>query len=394
MRKGNSSNSATVLQETEQAAPRIKVLFVVDSFNVGGTEHQVAEMSCRLPKGEFELTVCCLKREGPFLEKVRQSGIEVVQFSPGGTLISAHAVGQILRLARFIRRRGFHVVHAHDLWSNLMGVPAAVLARTPMIVCSRRDLGHLSWYTPRRERIIAFIQWLSDCVVANSVAVQEMIFAGGGIARSKVVVLHNGVDYQRFAATSGDRTVLFPGISAQRKLIAVVANMHSQVKGHTFLIDAAAIICRTSPEALFVLIGDGEMRKQFERKVADAGLQDYFLFLGERNDIAERLHCCDMFVLPSIAEGMPNALLEAMAAGLPAVATRVGGTTEIMENGVSGVIVEPRSALALAEGILQVLRNPDMAAALASAGQDRVRRDFSFDSLIHKLTLLYRSGGD
>ena len=374
------------------ADSRIRVLFVVDSFHVGGTEHQVAEMSCRLPKSEFELTVCCLKREGPFLNQVLQLGIEVVEFSPGGTLLAAHAARQILRLAGFIRRRDFQVVHTHDLWSNLMGVPAAALARAPMIVCSRRDLGHLSWYTPGREKIIAAIQWLSDRIVANSAAVREMILGGGGIARGKVVVLHNGVDYEKFAAARGDRRVLFPGVSAHRKLIAVVANMHSEVKGHCFLIDAAAIVCRARPDVLFVLMGDGELRQPFERRVADRGVQENFLFLGECDDVAERLHCCALFVLPSIAEGMPNALLEAMAAGLPAVATRVGGTGEIIEDGVSGALVEPSSAPALAEGILSVLRNPEIAANLARAGQDRVRREFGFDSLMSKLAQLYRGG--
>ncbi|MGA3210363.1 MAG: glycosyltransferase [Terriglobales bacterium] len=397
MRKGSKSNlimeQGKCLQSGD-SGPRIKVLFVVDSFNVGGTEHQVAEMSCRLPKGEFDLTVCCLKREGQFLKKVEETGIEVVQFSPGGTLISAHAGRQIIRLAWFIRQRGFEIVHAHDLWSNLMGIPAAFLAHTPLIICSRRDLGHLSWYTPGRERIIEAIQWLSGRVVANSAAVKEMILAGGGISDCKVVVLHNGVDFGKFATARGDRSVLFPGVSARRRLVAVVANMHSEVKGHSFLIDAAAVVCRVHSEVLFALIGDGEMREQFERRVADLELQDNFLFLGEQPDVAERLRCCDLFVLPSVAEGMPNALLEAMAAGLPAVATRVGGAREIIEDGISGVIVEPRSASALAEGILRILRSPDMAADMARSGQERVRNEFSFESLIHKLTVLYRGGGE
>jgi glycosyltransferase involved in cell wall biosynthesis len=372
------------------AVARRRVLYVVTSFEIGGTEHQVAEMSCRLPADRYELTVCCLRAEGPFLEKVQQAGIPVREFSPGGTMLSPRALAQILRLAAFLRRQRFQVVHAHDLWSGLMAVPAARLAGVPLVISSRRDLGHLPWYAPRwRRRILRLVQRLSHLVVANSKAVQEMLVAGDGLARERIRVLYNGVDFARFASATVDRRRLFPDIPEGQRIVAVVANMHSAVKGHAVLIDAAHKLRGLDPPPMFMLVGDGELRPELERRVAALGLQAHFRFGGERQDIPQLLRACDLFVLPSIAEGMPNSVLEAMAAGLPVIATRAGGIGEIIQDGVTGVLVEPKSADALAAAMLRLLRDPDLAARLARAAQEHVRRNFSFDALIRRLGEMY-----
>jgi L-malate glycosyltransferase len=369
----------------------ISVLYVIDSLNVGGTENQVMHMSLRLPPDRYRLTVCCLKAEGPLLEPLKQAGIRIVEFSPGSSLISMSGALQLLRLACFVRRERFQIVHAHDLWSNLMGVPAALIARTPVIISSQRNLAHLSWYSTWRKPVITALQRASEFVIANSSAICDML-EKDGLHRNNIRLIYNGVDFDRFAFTQADKRKLFPGLDNGRKLIAVIANMHSEVKGHSYLIDAAQGICQIFPETLFVLIGDGALRPELEQRVGGLGLKDNFLFLGSRRDVPELLCCCDLFVLPSTAEGLPNAVLEAMAAGLPVVATRVGGTGEIIEDGISGFLVEPKSSSALTEVIVRVLRNPEMAIRLALTGQERVRVKFSFDRVLEELEQLYRIG--
>ncbi len=339
----------------------------------------------------YRLTVCCLKAKGPFLEPLKKAGIPIVEFSPGGTLLSVRGLFQLLQLARFIHKNKFHIVHTHDLWSDLMGVPAAWLGGVPMIISSRRDMAHLDWYTARRRKVIGLIHRLSQRVMVNCSAVRELIAAEDVIDLGKIRIIRNGVDFERFAFSEGNRENLFPGVGKHRTLIAVVANMHSTVKGHPLLIDAARTICRTFPEVVFVLIGDGEMRAKFEERVKSLDLALNFFFLGQRNDVPEVLKCCDLFVLPSKAEGLPNAVLEAMAACLPVVATRVGGVSEIIENGVTGLLVEPESADSLISAICRLLGDRALQRRLAVAGQENARCLFSFDRVLQDLEQLYRA---
>ncbi len=367
----------------------LRVFFMVDSLKFGGSESQMVEVARRLPSHRYRLTVGCLKVEGPYVETLRQAGIPVVEFPLRGSVLRPSSFLQLLRLWRFIRRERFDVVHTHDLWSNLIGVPAAWLARVRVIISSRRDLAHWWWYTPHRRKILRRIQNLGTFVLANSEAVRSFLVKEDGFRADKIRVIRNAVDFERFACARGEREKLLPQCNPQDKLVILLGNMNLPVKGHAFLIEAARAVRRELPSTRFVFVGDGRQRPGLEQRVKEVGLQDNFLFLGRRKDVPELLSCCDLSVLPSTAEGLPNAVLESMAAGLPVVATRVGGTPEIIEEGVSGLLVPPRDPEALAQAILRVLSDPMLARRLASAAQERVRTHFSFDQLLLELKELY-----
>jgi L-malate glycosyltransferase len=368
-----------------------RVLFLVDTLNVGGTETQVTHVALRLRARSHDVVVGCLRAEGPLLEVLRRGNVAVVEFRKGKTLVSLNGVWQLFRLALFLRRGRFHAVHAHDLWSNLLGIPAAWLARTPIMISSRRYFADLDWYTPRRNAMVRMIYRISTHVIVNSSSVRDLLVQRDGLRPEKIRVLHNAVDVERFASAQRDKEQLFSGVGPHSRLIAVVANMYSRVKGHSSLFDAARIVCRDVPETIFVLIGDGKERPNLEQQVRQAGLEKKILFLGSRRDIPELLACCDLFVLPSEAEALPNALLEAMAAGLPVVSTCVGGVPEIISNAVNGLLVPPNDPHALAEAILRILQNPDFAKQLSQAGQEMVRTRFGFDRLVADLEQLYTS---
>lgn len=365
------------------------VLYLVDTLNVGGTETQMVNVALRLHSESHPVVVGCLRAEGSLLEVLKRRGISVVEFRKGKTLFSLDGVYQLLRLALFIRRGRFQAVHAHDLWSNLLGIPAAWLARTRIIISSRRYLADLDWYTPWRSVVMRLIYRLSTYVIVNSMSVRDLLVKRDGLPPEKIRVLNNGVDVDRFAISHCDREQLFPGVGSRLQLIMVVANMYSRVKGHASLISAASYVCRDFPKAIFVLIGDGKERPNLERQVIQMGLEKNFLFLGSRNDVPELLACCDLFVMPSEAEASPNALLEAMAAGLPVVGTCVGGIPEIIKNAVNGLLVPPKNPHALAEAILRILQYPQFAKQLSQAGQEMVRAQFGFDHLLAQLEQLY-----
>lgn len=372
---------------TEEGVAR--VFYLANSLGQGGSENQMVEVARRLNSGDYRLTVGCLQAEGSSIDVLQQAGIPVVEFTLRGGLLRPSGFYQLFRLALFLHRARFDVVHTHDLWSNLMGVPAAWVARVPVIISSRRDLAHWWWYTPRRRKILRHIQSLSSFILVNCDAVRDFLVKEDGFNASKIRVIRNAVDFARFANTSRDRKRLFPHLNRHHKLLAIVANMNIPVKGHTYLIQAARRICSVFPKTRFVLIGDGRQRPKLEQQVRDVGLQENFLFLGRRKDVPELLACCDLSVLPSTAEGLPNAVLESLAAGVPVVATRVGGTVEIIEDRVSGLLVPPRDPEALADRILELLKDPSLAQKLARAGQDRVRTYFNFDRLLLELKELY-----
>jgi len=380
---GNQDSSSKQKCPSQSA---IKVLLLVDSFQLGGSEKQTVEMARHLHGHEYEVTVGCFQARGPLKDAVHKAGIPIVEFPIHGF---ANRIYQLLRLAGFIRRERFKIVQSNELYSNLIGVPAAWLARTPVIISSRRDLSNWSWYTPRRRKLLRRIQDLSTLIIVNCEAIRKDLVANDGFSPDIIRVVYNGLDADRFLQAPADPSRPIPGLPENKKLIAVVANMNMPIKGHTDLVEAARAVCSVHKLANFVLIGDGKRRADIERLVKIAGLQDHFTFLGHRTDVPQLLFRCDMGVLASTTEGLPNAVLEYMAAGLPVVATRVGGVPEIIEHEVSGLLVPPNAPDALAAALMRLLSDDQLAARLARAGRERVINKFNFAQVTASLKELY-----
>jgi glycosyltransferase involved in cell wall biosynthesis len=382
-----SSRELTASAPENPQRPVRRVFYLVDSFDVGGTETQAVELALRMGAAGYEVTLGSLREQGPLLEKLRGAPVVVKEFHPRGGIDSPQGIYQILRLSWFLRRGRFNVVHTHDLWSNLVGVPAARLAGVPAIVSSQRDLSQFDWYQGNRRVWLRRIQNLSNVVLANATQVRDTLIAEVRFAPEKLRVIRNGVDIERFQVSS-EREVLFPDVE-NGKLIVLLGNMRSDVKGHPWLIAAAPAVLREFPSTRFVLVGDGEARESFANQVAELGLSRNFLFLGRRSDIPQILASCDIAVLPSRSEGLPNAVLEYMAAGLPVVVSRVGGSEELVEDGVTGLLVSAEDSAALSAAFLRYLRNPEEAKQMAQSGREFVTRNFSFDRLVREVDELY-----
>src|SRR6266576_1044520 len=365
-----------------------KVFYLVDSLNVGGTEVQAVELAIRLNPERYNVTLGCLRARGPLLERLQGSSVSVREFYPKGGFDSVHGIYQMFRLAMFLRRGRFQIVHTHDLYANVLGIPAAAIARVPVIISSQRDLGHLDLYKSGRRVWLRRLQKLSTAVLTNANAVREAVLAEDHFAPEKVRVIHNGVDLESFSQRSSGRAWLLPGAD-QEKWIVLVGNMHGDVKGHAVLIAAAETVVREFPDVRFLFAGDGQRRKEFEEQVARIGLAKNFSFLGRRNDVPRILSCCDIGVLPSQVEGLPNAVLEYLAAGLPTVASRVGGNVEIIHDGKTGLLVLPDEPSALAVALVRLLRDPGFAAELGKNGRSFVSAEFSFERMIEKTDQMY-----
>src|SRR5215469_4314491 len=194
-----------VWKATPGVARRRKVFYLLDSLNVGGTETQAVELALRMPVSEYEITLGCLTAKGPLLEKLQGSAVRLEEFHPKGGLDSPAGFYEMLRLAAYLRHERFDLMHAHDLWSNLMGVPAARLARVPAIVSSQRDLSHFDWYRGIKGKVLRRIQRMSNMLLANATPIRDALIAQDGFPSAKLVVIHNGVDTTRFQRGKRDR---------------------------------------------------------------------------------------------------------------------------------------------------------------------------------------------
>jgi len=364
----------------------IPVLHLAHRFYVGGSERQFIERLRAHPDG-FEPAVACFELSGGNLTDFRALRLPPPEIFPLRGLFRPDALAQIARLASFIRRRGIRVVHGTDFPSNLIGFFAARLAGARVVV-SRVDLGHLRPGFGRWHRLVE--RWLSgaaDAVCANAEAVRQLCIREEGCHPRRVVVVRNGIDLARFDALAAHP--LDEPIPLADPLVAVVANLWP-VKGHRGLIGAIARVRERIPGVHFALVGDGPERAILERRIAALGLRRNVTLLGTRYDVPAILARADAACLPSHAEGMPNALMEAMAARLPVVATSVGGVPELIAEGENGFLARPGDSGELANKLIELLSDRPRARAMGERGRSRVRDEFSLRRLAEAHGALYR----
>ncbi len=368
-------------------AADIPVLHFLNRFWIGGSERQFVERLRRHPKG-FTPVVACLERSGPLLPQIRELGHEPLEFPLGGSMARPNTAAQVARIAQLMRERGITILHATDFNTNLLGLAAARLAGG-MVVVSRVDLGHLragfgQWHR-RAEKLTSRA---ADLVCANAEAVRQLCIREEGCRPDDVVVVRNGLDLQGFDALAkkplaGD----LPGAPGPR--IAVIGNLWP-VKGHRTLLEAAAILVKTHPEARIFCAGDGPEREFLEQRIAALGLAGNVFLLGHRLDVPAVLAASDAACLCSSAEGLSNAIMEAMASRLPVVATDVGGNSELVREGESGFLVPYGDAPALAERLARLLASEAARKEMGKKGRARIEAELTIERMADAYGDMYR----
>jgi len=338
----------------------------------------MVELVRRLDRTEFEVHVACFHRRGPLESAVSGNVASIATFPIDGFGRPA-TVRQWLAFARWCRHIGARIVHTCELYANIFGLPGAALAGVDVRIGNRREV------TPGKTRAQLACQRLAyataHAVVANSGAAAAQL-RREGVPGRKIHTIPNGVDCERF------RPVRAKGRPIRR--VVTVANLRPE-KGHDTLISAAALVAAARPDTEFVIVGSGPLEAPLRREVASRGLHDRVVFLGERSDVPALLASSDLFVLPSRSEACPNGVLEAMAVGLPVVATRVGGVPGLVESGLSGLLIEPDRPDALAAAVLDLMSRPRFAWALGDAARQRAVQQFSFDRMVAGFEHLYHS---
>ena len=320
---------------------------MANTLERGGTERQFVTLAKALTSGAFEVGLGCLERRGEFLESLPN----VKEFSPGGNLFMLRSHRQRVVLARHLRDLGVAVAHAFDFYANLMLIPAARLARVPVVIGSHRQLGDLQTAMKFRAQNVMF--QLCDRVLCNSRAAARCL-REAGVPDRKLVVIPNALPEEAFAGA----TPALPEIPGVVR-VGMIARMNDSAKNHRMFLRIAARLAAKFDAVEFVLVGDGPLRPELQAFAVELGLGDRIRFLGDRHDIPAVLASLNVTVLPSSSESLSNVILESMAAGVPVVATNVGGNPEIIQDGETGFLVGLDEDL-FVKGVERLLLKPDL----------------------------------
>ncbi|MEU8174835.1 glycosyltransferase [Microbispora hainanensis] len=358
-----------------------RVTFLIGQLGLGGAERQLSLLALELRRRGIGVHVLLLARGGPHEAALRDAGVEVhhLGFTRSGRLAPARNVLAFCRMVRLLRRVRPQVLHAYLPESYLLGVPAARLAQVPVVIAGRRGLSRFNKARTPLFAIGTVVTRLADHVVANAAAVAEDARRAERIPGHKLTVIYNGLSRSAF-----DRVDPAP-LGTGLPVVLCVARLVPE-KGLGFLVDAAAILARRGRPCTVALAGDGPARDDLEAHARALAVD--LRLLGAQADVRPLLAAADVVVLPSLAEGMSNAIMEAMAAGRPVVATDVGGAAELLED--RGILVPPEDPVALGEGILRVLDDPELAARLGTEARAWARKNLDLDVMADDHLALYR----
>jgi glycosyltransferase involved in cell wall biosynthesis len=369
---------------------KIRVLQLIDQLGDAGAEHLLLNFAKGLDRSRFELHVCAL-RPWPYprvVPAIRALGHPVME------LDQHHAYDlPILRtLVSYIRRERIDIIHTHLLASDVMGRVAGFVTRRPVVSTihnARIDLDKEPRHQRWMERWTARL-WCRRLIVVSTL-LRDEIAEWFGVPRGRVVAIPNGIDTARFRPPPGfdaeevKRELLGDG---RCRLVVNVARLVPQ-KGQQYLVEAAAQVLATRPDVRFALVGDGPLRDEISALATEHGIADKIVITGIRPDVPRILAAADLFVLSSIWEGMPLSLLEAMAAGCPAVATDVGGVAEVLDHGRLGLMLPPGDPAALARAITECLDQPEQTQQRAAAAQLYAEQHYGMETMIRKWEAVY-----
>jgi L-malate glycosyltransferase len=353
---------------------RTTVLHLIDCLNPGGSEQQLLHLLRVTDAKRWRPLIGVFHRGGMLRSQVEKLEVPVHEFPLRTSLAHPNTIRQLFDIVALCRRERVAIVHAHDYYSNVVGVAAARLAGARSLV-SRGDLAH--WLRPLQRRALGLACRGAHRVVANARAVAALRSDWLDAPPETVVVVNNAVDVEAFdreALLEPDPTV--EALAAERRMpvVVCVANMNDRAKGHADLLEALAMMRTT---AALLLVGDGVLRGELATRASALGLADRVHFLGRRLDVPRLLRRADVACLPSHAEGLPNSVLEAMLAGLPVVVTAVGGCPEFIDDGSNGLLVSPGHAVELGRALDRVLS--DRAAAREMGARARATVATRFD---------------
>lgn len=362
-------------------SPLRTVLHLSSTSGLGGAEMMVNRLASSLDPARFR-SVVCLFRPGWLYEACQNAGISTAVIGIKG----AFDVGWARAFSALIKKERIDLIHAHEFTANVYGTLVGRLMGVPVIATVHGK----SYFCEQMKRRIAY-RWVSRSarMVTVSDDLRQFVIERVGVRSSDVGVVYNGVQPYRLPSES-ERRAARNGLALGKweHVIGAVGSLYP-VKGHLYLVQALPEILLKHPRTLLLVIGRGDLEAALKAEAVRLGVESHIRFLGYRDDVSVLLSLLDVFVLPSLSEGLSMALLEAMAAGKPVVATSVGGNPELVVEGETGYLVPSKDPSALAHGISDVLSSRGHAQELGAQGQRRVTCQFSFTGMVNTYQRYY-----
>ncbi len=363
----------------------ISIAFCITELDPGGAERALVQLVTRLDRRRWEPVVYCLAGEGELVAELKSHGIPV-------TCLGARGVGSlsvIPRLSSLLRKQRPAILQTFLYHANIVGRIAGRMARVPHVVAGIR-------VAEQRSRFRLWLDRKTDRWVERHVCVSEAVakfsIERGRLPAEKIAVIANGVDAERYQTAAAADTTQF-GIPAGAPIVLFVGRLDAQ-KGPLDLLHALRLLSARHDDVHALFVGEGSLREEMEAAIRASEFQQRVHLIGWRNDVPELMKAASCLVLPSYWEGMPNVILEAMASGLPVIATEVEGTTELLQRGGKsgelGLLVPVGSPAMLAEGIEQILTRSDECKAMATESQLHVSSNLTWDMTATAYDQLYR----
>ncbi len=366
------------------AVKKIKILHIVHSLEIGGLENGLVNLINRLDPERYEHAICCVATSGPMAQRLRRP-VPIHELGKGN---GGRAYLLPLRLAGVVRRVAPDIVHTRN-WGAIDGVIGARLAGVRRVVHGEHGRGadDPCGTNRRRQQLRRLLAPAIRRFVTVSADLSQWLTSEVGVPEHKVTHIINGVDADRFRPLeekfSRRRELELP---TDMPLVGIVGRLDA-VKDHATLLKAFA----TVPEAaILVVVGDGPLAGELRQLSTELGIFEKVLFLGGRNDVEQILPCLDLFVLSSIAEGISNTILEAMACGLPVIASNVGGNPELVADGVTGSLFAAGEVQALSQLMTRYLEDTSLRQKHGLAARQRIEVEFSLDAMVDKYDQLYQ----
>lgn len=359
------------------------ILYLIYGFRIGGAERHLLDLCTGLDRKEFKPEIIYFHREEEMLPEFHEAGIPCNIFPVKGAELS---LWEIWRLSRLIKKLAPDIVHVHLFYANRFGTMAAYIAGIKHIVMTKHSLWRPKDQLGKKDRL-----WQ----VFQSIALTRMVTVSKAAAENvkNSVVIYNGVDPDYFdpkqvSRTERDKSASEFGVQGS-PLIGIAARL-SKSKGHPVLLEAFARLLESLPDAQLLIAGDGEERASLNLLTFKLGIAPSVHFLGSIRNVRGFLGMLDIFVHPSISEGLGIAVIEAMSMKLPVVATKVGGLKELITDGVEGILVEPNDPGALSNALIDLWNNPSLRESLGKQARKRVIENFSLKIMVKKYESLYK----
>lgn len=364
---------------------RIKIVHIVNSLDTGGLEKGLINLVNGMEQSRFENNICCLTKAGKLKKEVIENIGVISMFKRSGTDLRLY-----INLVNYLKKIKPTIVHTRN-WAGIDGLLCAKLANISIIIHSEHGFESIDILKQDIKRKIIrkiALAAIADKIITVSMNLKKRLINELNIKSEKIVHIPNGVNINKFDNEGREYARQKFGFKQDSFIIGIVARL-DPIKNHRTLIYAFKKVVHNHPRINLIIVGDGTLGNELKHLVSQLGILNEVVFMGERNDVSEILKTFDIFVLPSLSEGMSNTILEAMATGLPVIASDVGGNSELVANEKTGFLFQKQDIQGLKEKIEKYICVTGLKNAHGYAGRNRVLKKFSLNQMIYRYQNLY-----